>query len=65
MQLTYLVHHAVQLEVSEASGNLALEYIDEHDVHHGFHQDVRAVRTDIGQLLDPVGVVVVLLDLEF
>lgn len=64
VQLAYLVHHAMDLEIAELAGGPFLEYVDQHDVYHGFHQDVGTVGTDVGNLFHPAGIVVVFLDAE-
>lgn len=64
MELTDFVHHTVQLEVLELARSPFLEHVQQHDVDHGFHQDVRTFRTHVRQLLYEARVVVVLDDAE-
>ena len=47
MQLAYLVHHAVDAEVAEASAHLLLEHVDEHDVYHRLYQGVRSLAAHV------------------
>ena len=60
MQFSDLVHHAVQLEVVELMRCLFLEHIQQHDVNHGLHQNIRSVGTYICQFLHPSAVIIVL-----
>lgn len=64
MQSPYLVHHAMYDKVASLLGRFFLEHIDEHDVHHRFHQNVCTIRPHIVDTLHPEGVIVVLLDAE-
>ena len=59
VQLANLIHHAMQLEVPELAGDFPFENIDEHDVHHRLHQDIRAVGPHARQFLHPIRVIVV------
>ena len=43
MELTDFVHHTVQLEVLELARSPFLEHVQQHDIHHGFDQDIRTL----------------------
>ena len=64
MELTYLIHHAMDAEITKLATNLLLEHIDEHDVNHSLDQRVRTLTTYMRQLICPTSVVVVLNDAE-
>lgn len=57
------VHHAVELEFAELARCLRLENVDEHNVHHRFHEHVRAFGADIRNFIT-AGIVVVFLYAE-
>lgn len=58
------VHHTVELEFAELARCLRLENVDEHNVHHRFHEHVRAFGADIRNFINPAGIVVVFLYAE-
>ena len=43
VQLPDLIHHAMELEIREYRGGVPLEHVQQHDIHHGFDQDIRTL----------------------
>ena len=43
MQLPDLIHHAMEPEIGENRGGVPLEHVQQHDIHHGFDQDIRTL----------------------
>ena len=64
MQLAYLVHHAMNLEIARFLRSLLLKHVDEHDVNHRLHQNVGAIRSHIRYLLYPSRIIIIFLDAE-
>ena len=51
-------------EISELTRSFLLEHVNQHDVNHGFHQNIRSVRPHIGYLFGPSGIVIILFHTE-
>ena len=43
VQLPDLIHHAMEPEIREYRGGVPLEHVQQHDIHHGFDQDIRTL----------------------
>ncbi len=60
MQLTNFVHHTMHFEIAKLPRCFFFEHVDKHNVDHRLHQNIRTIRTYIGNLLHPTRIVVVL-----
>ena len=49
------VHHAVEFEFAELARCLRLENVDEHDIHHRFHEYVCAFGANVRNFVNPAG----------
>ena len=54
----------MQLEILEFAGSPLLKYVQQHDVNHGFNQNVCSFRTHVRQFFHESGIVVVFYDAE-
>ena len=43
VQLPDLIHHAMEPEIGEYRGGVPLEHVQQHDIHHGFDQNIRTL----------------------
>ena len=64
MQLAYLVHHAMNLEIARFLRCLLLKHVDEHDINHRLYKNVCAIRTHVRYLLYPSRIIIIFLDAE-
>ena len=64
MQTPDLIHHAVDDEIPTLFGRLFLKDIDEHDIDHRLHKNIRTIRSDVIDTFHPARVVVILFDTE-
>ena len=54
----------MDFKISELTRGLFLKYINQHDIDHRFHQNIRTVGTYIGYFLHPSRVVIILFHTE-
>ena len=65
MLITDFVHHTVQLEVLELARSPFLEHVQQHDIYHGFDQNIRTLGAYVRKALHEARIIPVLDHPEF
>ena len=56
------IDRKMYLEVTELTGRLFFEHVDKHNIYHSLHQNIRSIRTHIGNLFHPSRIIIIFLN---